>query len=154
MIAVVQRVRNTALTADGVPFSSISHGYLVLLGVLDGDDENDARLLASKIVKLRICSDENGKMNLSLSDVSGELMIVSNFTLGAEYKHGNRPDFFRAASPEIAKRIYESFISFCRESGLRVECGLFGADMQISTTADGPVTIVMDSSVLRKEPRP
>ncbi|MBO6019896.1 MAG: D-tyrosyl-tRNA(Tyr) deacylase, partial [Clostridia bacterium] len=109
MIAVIQRVKKTSLTSDGKPYSEISHGFLVLLGVLSGDDETDAKLLADKISKLRVMSDENGKMNRSLSDVGGEVMVVSNFTLAANYRHGNRPDFLRAAPSEEADRLYRLF---------------------------------------------
>lgn len=153
MIAVIQRVKKTALTSDGKPYSEISHGFLVLLGVLSGDDETDAKLLADKISKLRVMSDENGKMNRSLSEVGGEVMVVSNFTLAANYRHGNRPDFLRAAPPEEANRLYRLFIDFVSRTGIPTVSGEFGADMQITTTADGPITIVMDSAVLRKEPK-
>ena len=154
MIAVIQRVKRTRLIADGTPYSEISCGFLVSLGVLSGDDETDVKLLSDKIVKLRVFSDENGKMNRSLSDVGGDVMVVSNFTLAANYRHGNRPDFLRAAPPAEADRLYRLFIDEIRISGTPVVSGVFGADMQISTTADGPVTIVMDSAVLRKEPKP
>ena len=153
MIAVIQRVKKTALTSDGKPYSEISHGFLVLLGVLSGDDETDAKLLADKISKLRVMSDENGKMNRSLSEVGGEVMVVSNFTLAANYRHGNRPDFLRAAPPEEADRLYRLFIDLVSRTGIPTVSGKFGADMQITTTADGPITIVMDSAVLRKEPK-
>ena len=153
MIAVIQRVGKTSLTADGAPHSEISHGFLVLLGVLSGDDETDAKLLSDKIAKLRVFSDENGKMNRALSDVNGEVMVVSNFTLAANYRHGNRPDFLRAAAPAEADRLYRFFIDSLSSSGIPTVSGVFGADMQITTTADGPVTIVMDSAVLRKEPK-
>ncbi len=154
MIAVIQRVKETELTANGAPHAEISRGFFVLLGVLAGDDETDAKLLADKIAKLRVFSDENGKMNLSLSDVGGEVMVVSNFTLAANYRHGNRPDFLRAAPPAEAERLYQRFISDLGSAGAPAVSGVFGADMQIRTTADGPVTIVMDSAVLRKEPKP
>ena len=153
MIAVIQRVGATALTANGEPYSEISHGFLVLLGVLSGDDETDAKLLSEKIAKLRVFSDENGKMNRSLSDVDGEVMVVSNFTLAANYRHGNRPDFLCAAPPAEADRLYRLFIENLKGAGVPTASGVFGADMQIRTTADGPVTIVMDSAVLRKEPK-
>ncbi|MBO4284344.1 MAG: D-tyrosyl-tRNA(Tyr) deacylase [Clostridia bacterium] len=153
MIAVIQRVGKTSLTANGAPCSEITHGFLVLLGVLFGDDETDAKLLSDKISKLRVFSDENGKMNRALPDVHGEVMVVSNFTLAANYRHGNRPDFLRAAAPEEADRLYRFFIDSLIYSGVPTVSGVFGADMQILTTADGPVTIVMDSAVLRKEPK-
>ena len=154
MIAVIQRVKETELTANGLPHSRISRGLFVLLGVLAGDDSTDAKLLADKIAKLRVFSDENGKMNLSLSDVGGEVMVVSNFTLAANYRHGNRPDFLRAAPPQEADWLYQCFIADLDSLRVPTVSGIFGADMQIRTTADGPVTIVMDSAVLRKEPKP
>ena len=154
MIAVIQRVKETELTANGLPHSRISRGFFVLLGVLAGDDSTDAKLLADKIAKLRVFSDENGKMNLSLSDVGGEVMVVSNFTLAANYRHGNRPDFLRAAPPQEADWLYQCFIADLDSLRVPTVSGIFGADMQIRTTADGPVTIVMDSAVLRKEPKP
>ena len=153
MIAVIQRVLKTSLVADGAPYSEIRQGFLVLLGVLSGDDETDAKLLADKIVKLRVFSDENGKMNRSLADVGGEVMVVSNFTLAANYRHGNRPDFLRAAPPAEADRLYCRFVQLVIDAGVPTKTGVFGADMQIQTTADGPITIVMDSAVLRKEPK-
>ena len=153
MIAVIQRVLKTSLVADGAPYSEIRYGFLVLLGVLSGDDETDAKLLADKIVKLRVFSDENGKMNRSLADVGGEVMVVSNFTLAANYRHGNRPDFLRAAPPAEADRLYCRFVQLVIDAGVPTKTGVFGADMQIQTTADGPITIVMDSAVLRKEPK-
>ena len=153
MIAVIQRVGRTALVANGSPYSEIRHGFLVLLGVLSGDDETDAKLLADKIVKLRVFSDENGKMNRSLADVGGEVMVVSNFTLAANYRHGNRPDCLRAAPPAEADRLYSLFVQHVSDAGVPTKTGVFGADMQIQTTADGPITIVMDSAVLRKEPK-
>ena len=153
MIAVIQRVLKTSLVADGELYSEIRHGFLVLLGVLSGDDETDAKLLADKIVKLRVFSDENGKMNRSLADVGGEVMVVSNFTLAANYRHGNRPDFLRAAPPAEADRLYCRFVQLVIDAGVPTKTGVFGADMQIQTTADGPITIVMDSAVLRKEPK-
>ena len=153
MIAVIQRVLKTALVANGAPFSEIRHGFLVLLGVLSEDDETDAKLLADKIVKLRVFSDENGKMNRSLADVGGEVMVVSNFTLAANYRHGNRPDFLRAAPPAEADSLYRRFVRFVSDAGVSTKTGVFGAHMQIQTTADGPITIVMDSAVLRKEPK-
>ena len=154
MIAVIQRVGETALTANGSAYSKISYGFFVLLGVLSGDDETDAKLLSDKISKLRVFSDHNGKMNLSLSDVGGEVMVVSNFTLAANYRHGNRPDFLRAAPPAEADALYRRFVEYLSCAGVPTVTGVFGADMQIRTTADGPVTIVMDSAVLRKEPKP
>ena len=150
MIAVLQRVLSASVTADGQPSGSCGKGFLILLGVLRGDGAEDARLLADKISRLRVFSDEAGKMNLALSDVGGGVLIVSNFTLGANYAHGNRPDFFGSAPPDEAVPLYEEFIRLMRERVGRVETGVFGADMQISMEADGPVTIVMDSEKLKK----
>lgn len=150
MIAVIQRVRRAAVTADGVPSGSCGKGFLILLGVLKGDDGEDVRLLSEKISKLRVFEDAAGKMNLALSDVSGGVLVVSNFTLGANYVHGNRPDFFESASPDVAEPLYEDFIEQIKVKGIPCESGVFGADMQIDMVADGPVTIVMDSLKLRK----
>ena len=150
MIAVIQRVKKASVIADGVPSGVCDKGFLILLGVLKGDEEEDVRLLSEKISKLRVFEDEAGKMNLSLADVSGGLLVVSNFTLGANYVHGNRPDFFESAPPAEAEPLYELFIAQIKEKGFPCESGVFGADMEISLVADGPVTIVMDSLKLRK----
>lgn len=150
MRAVLQRVLSASVTADGAFSGACGKGLLILLGVAPDDGEEDARLLADKIAALRIFSDENGKMNLSLRDVGGEVLIVSNFTLYANYKHGNRPDYFDSAPPAIAEPLYERFIALMRERVGRVASGVFGADMKIAIEADGPVTIVMDSPLLRK----
>ena len=149
MIAVLQRVRAASVVADGEPAGRIEHGLFILLGVLDGDTERDALLLAEKIAKLRIFTDENDKMNLSVVDVGGAALVVSNFTLAANYAKGNRPDYLRAAHPTVAEPLYDRFSALLAERVSRVERGVFGADMQISMTADGPVTIVMDSAVLK-----
>ena len=150
MIAVLQRVLSASVIADGVPAGKCDKGYLILLGVLKDDTSSDALLLAEKISKLRVFSDGEGKMNLSVKDVLGGALVVSNFTLGANYSHGNRPDFFESAPPAVAEPLYEEFSSLLRERIGKVETGVFGADMQISLEADGPVTIVMDSEKLKK----
>ncbi len=150
MIAVLQRVNNAAVTVDGNVSGKINQGLYILLGVEKNDTENDALLLAEKISKLRVFSDNAGKMNLSLKDVDGEALVVSNFTLNANYAHGNRPDYFGSASPDEANRLYEFFIRFMRERVKKCESGIFGADMRTDMSTDGPVTIVMDSKVLRK----
>jgi D-tyrosyl-tRNA(Tyr) deacylase len=150
MIAVLQRVRSAAVTADGVPSGECGVGLLILLGVLKGDTENDVLLLAEKISKFRVFSDEAGKMNLSVNDIGGGALVVSNFTLGANYSHGNRPDFFESAPPALAEPLYEAFVRELRARIGHVACGVFGADMQISMVADGPVTVVMDSARLGK----
>ena len=150
MIAILQRVKNAAVTADGVPTGAIDAGLMILLGVLSGDTEEDARLLAEKIAKLRIFTDENDKMNLSVTDIGGGALVVSNFTLAANYAKGNRPDYLNAAHPSVAEPLYRHFIELLAARIDRVETGCFGADMQMTMTADGPVTIVMDSGVLKK----
>ena len=149
MTAVLQIVKYAKVIADGEFSGEIGHGLYILLGVENGDTEQDALLLAEKITKLRIFSDENGKMNLSVNNVNGEVMIVSNFTLGANYAHGNRPDYLASAKPPLANDLYEHFISLMSQRVRRVSTGKFGADMQTEMTTDGPVTIVMHSEVLR-----
>jgi D-tyrosyl-tRNA(Tyr) deacylase len=150
MIAVLQRVLSASVIADGVPSGKCGKGFLILLGVLKDETSSDALLLAEKISKLRVFSDGEGKMNLSVKDIEGGALVVSNFTLGANYSHGNRPDFFESAPPSVAEPLYEEFSSLLRERIGQVETGVFGADMQISLEADGPVTIVMDSEKLKK----
>lgn len=150
MTCVIQRVNSATVYADGNFSGEIQKGLYLLLGVMKGDDEKDVSLLAEKISKLRIFSDENGKMNLSIKDVCGRAMVVSNFTLGANYAHGNRPDYLNAAAPDEAKRLYLLFIDELSQRIGKCESGVFGADMRTEMSTDGPVTIVMDSSVLRK----
>lgn len=150
MICVIQRVNSATVYADGELSGSIDRGLYLLLGVKCGDDKKDATLLAEKITKLRIFSDENGKMNLSVKDISGRAIVVSNFTLMANYSHGNRPDYLNSAPPDIAKELYECFVKELSERIGNCECGVFGADMRTEMSTDGPVTIVMDSTVLRK----
>lgn len=149
MIAVIQRVRNSSVSIDGVVRGECGHGLMILLGVSKDDVKLDAELLAIKISKLRIFCDENGKMNLSVKDVDGEALIVSQFTLLANYKKGNRPDYFGAGSPDHANELYEYFVELMRKEVKHVGTGEFGADMQVSILNDGPVTIVMDSNVLK-----
>ena len=148
MIAVLQRVFNATVYADGVLSGSIEKGLYILLGVESTDSEKDAELLAEKISKLRIFTDENGKMNLSVNDVSGDALVVSNFTLNANYSHGNRPDYLASAAPDIASRLYDYFVEKLAEKVRKVEKGVFGADMRTDMSTDGPVTIVMNSSLL------
>ena len=148
MIAVIQRVKNASVSIDGKINGECSEGLMILLGVAKDDIEEDARLLASKIAKLRIFCDENGKMNLSVKDIDGEALIVSQFTLLANYVKGNRPDYFSAESPESASILYEYFKSLISSKVSKVASGVFGADMTTEMTTDGPVTIVMESSVL------
>ena len=150
MTAVLQRVKRATVWADGEWSGACEEGLLILLGVINGDGEEDARLLADKIARLRIFSDEAGKMNCSLNDIGGGALIISNFTLAANYSHGNRPDYMNAARPEVAEPLYEYFISLMQERVKAVGHGKFGADMQVDILADGPVTIVMDSAVLKR----
>lgn len=147
MIAVVQRAASASVIADGIPAGKCGKGLFVLLGVIDGDGEKDAEILASKIAKLRIFTDENDKMNLSVKDISGSVLVVSNFTLGADIAKGNRPSFTPAAHPSVANPLYEYFCDKLSLEGVPVEKGVFGADMKISLEADGPVTILMDSKL-------
>jgi D-tyrosyl-tRNA(Tyr) deacylase len=151
MKAVIQRVSEASVTIDGEVRSQIKQGFLVLLGVGKGDSEAEADILASKIAKMRIFCDENDKMNLSLSQVGGELLVISNFTLLANCVHGNRPDYFGAEAPDRANMLYEYFVNKIEaESGVRTVTGEFGADMKVSLLNDGPVTIVLDSDELKK----
>lgn len=148
MIAVLQRIKSATVYADGALSGSVGKGLYILLGVKEGDTENDSVALAEKISKLRIFCDENDKMNLSAIDVGAEALVVSNFTLNANYSHGNRPDYFASARPDEANRLYEHFIAQLSGKITRVETGVFGADMETTMVTDGPVTIVMDSGVL------
>ena len=154
MQAVLQRVNKASVSVDGEVKGRCQKGLFILLGVFEGDTEEDARLLAEKIAKLRIFEDENGKMNRSIVDVGGSALVISQFTLCANYAHGNRPDFLSAAKPDLAKPLYEYFSSLLRTLiPAGVENGVFGADMQIEAHCDGPVTIVMDSGKLKKSPK-
>lgn len=150
MIAVVQRAASASVIADGVPAGKCEQGLFVLLGVVPEDTEKDADILAAKIAKLRIFTDENDKMNLSVQDIGGSVLVVSNFTLGADIAKGNRPSFTGAAHPSLAEPLYEYFCEKLRVEGVPVERGVFGADMQITLHADGPVTILMDSNIWKR----
>ena len=151
MIAVIQRVSEASVRVEGELCGECREGLLILLGVADGDSEEDANVLARKIVNLRIFTDENDKMNLSLKDVDGEALVVSNFTLLANYKKGNRPDYMNSASPAEANRLYGYFVSLIREEIKSVGTGRFGEHMKVSMIGDGPITIVLDSKVLLKK---
>ena len=151
MKAVIQRVSSASVEVDGKIVGSCKKGYLILLGVAEGDTELDAELLCKKIAALRIFRDENDKMNLSIRDIDGEALVISQFTLLANYRHGNRPDFLASAKPDEANRLYEYFNELLSRELRRVECGIFGADMKVSLTNDGPVTICMDSEVLKNK---
>lgn len=152
MRAVIQRVTKSSVTVDGEIKGSIGKGYNVLLGVMDGDAETQADLLAAKIAKLRVFEDEAGKMNKSVTDISGEILVISQFTLCADIKKGNRPSFTDSAAPDEANRLYEYFCSKLLENGIsNVEKGVFAADMKVEIHNDGPVTIVMDTDIWDKK---
>lgn len=140
----MQRVTSASVTVDGSVCGKIGKGYLVLLGIGADDTEEDCRRLADKIINLRIFSDENDKINLSLSDVDGELLVVSQFTLYADCRKGNRPNFIQAAKPEKAEGLYNYFTDYCRSKGKHTETGIFGADMKVELLNDGPFTIVLE----------
>lgn len=145
MRIVLQRVTSASVTVDGEVCGQIGKGYLVLLGVGQGDSEEDCRRLADKIINLRIFSDENDKINLSLGDVGGELLVVSQFTLYADCRKGNRPNFIQAGKPDEAERLYNFFVDYCRSKGKHVETGIFGADMKVQLLNDGPFTVILDT---------
>lgn len=145
MRAVVQRVKKAKVTVEGEVVGSIDGGLLVFLGVGKEDDDKDLDYLVNKILGLRIFEDENDKMNLSLLDVEGELLVVSQFTLYGDVRKGKRPSFTDSAHPDIGNKYYEEFIKKASDHGIRVEGGVFGADMDVSLVNDGPVTIMIDS---------
>ncbi|QAA81623.1 D-tyrosyl-tRNA(Tyr) deacylase [Aequorivita sp. H23M31] len=146
MRALIQRVKNASVTIDGNLFSEINHGLLILLGIEEADTQEDIDWLAGKIARLRIFSDENDAMNLSVQDVGGNCMVVSQFTLHANTKKGNRPSFIKAARPETAIPIYKNFVrQLEQETGKTVATGSFGAMMDVALINDGPVTIWIDS---------
>ncbi len=146
MRVVFQRVLSASVTADGVETGRIAAGALLLLGVRRGDTAANAAWLARKIAGLRVFSDERGQMNRSLLDTGGEALVVSNFTLYGDCRHGRRPEFLSAARPEEAEPLYEQFVQLLREAGvIRVETGRFGADMRVSMEGDGPVTLLLDT---------
>lgn len=145
MRAVVQRVTYADVKIDGVVNGKIDKGFMVLLGVGQKDTEEDMKYIADKIIRLRVFSDENDKMNLSLEDVGGEMLVISQFTLYGDCSHGRRPYFGDAMNPTDANKMYEKFVAYVREQGIHTETGQFGADMQVTLTNDGPVTIMLDS---------
>ncbi len=142
---VIQRVTSADVSIDNKTVGSIGHGLLILFGACDTDTEEMLPKFADKIVKLRIFADAEGKTNLSINDVGGELLIVSQFTLYADCRKGNRPSFVHAGSPDAANLLYEKFVSLCRERVPKVETGVFGADMKVRLENDGPFTVVIDS---------
>ncbi len=145
MRAVVQRVSRAEVSVDGRVLGRIGLGYVVLLGVARGDSEQDAAFMADRILGLRVFADAQGKMNLALKAVGGELLVISQFTLLADTSSGRRPAFTGAAPPDEARRLYEHFLSLCRSAGVKVEQGEFGAMMEVSLCNHGPVTIVLES---------
>lgn len=144
MKAVIQRVTNAEVKVDGKAVGEIGEGLLILLGVGPDDTEENADTLIKKICNLRIFRDENDKMNLSVKDIDGEILVVSQFTLYADCTKGNRPSFVEAASPEKAEKLYEYFKEKCKLEVKKVECGVFGADMKVSLLNNGPVTIILE----------
>ncbi|MEL7570969.1 MAG: D-aminoacyl-tRNA deacylase [Eubacteriaceae bacterium] len=147
MIAVVQRVLSSRVTVDNVTVGEIKKGLNVLLGVKQGDNEKDAQYLAKKICDLRIFEDNNGKMNLSIKDIAGQMLIISQFTLLADTKKGNRPSFTNAAEPDQAQKLYEEFIKNVGFNGISAQQGIFGANMLVEIFNDGPVSIILDSRI-------
>ena len=145
MIAVIQRVNRAEVFVDGNSVGKCGKGYLILLGVASGDTYTDADVIIKKIPSLRIFTDSEDKMNLSLTDIGGEILAISNFTLLANCRRGNRPDYMGAEKPEIASKMYDYFVEKLRESVQHVATGIFGADMKIDVQDDGPVTIIIDS---------
>lgn len=145
MIAVIQRVSEASVTISDKEVSRISDGLLILLGIEEADNNEDIDWLTKKVANLRIFSDEEGKMNLSLLDIGGEVLVVSQFTLHALTKKGNRPSYIRAASPDVAIPLYEAFVKKMESFGRPVFTGEFGADMQVGLVNDGPVTIIIDT---------
>lgn len=145
MKAVIQRVSEASVKVDDQIVGEIEKGLMLLIGIDENDEKPDADWLIQKILNLRIFGDENDKLNLSVKDISGEILCISQFTLIADYKKGNRPSFIKAAKPEKAVPLFEYFKEEIAKSGLKIEKGIFGADMKVSLINDGPVTIVMDS---------
>ena len=148
MRAVLTRVKSASVTVDGSVIGQIGQGFLILLGVTHEDTEAQAVKLADTLMGLRIFEDENGKMNRSLEDVGGQVLVVSQFTLYGNCKKGRRPEFLAAARPEIAIPLYEKFIALCRDKGFSVETGEFGAEMLVESVNDGPVTLIVDTDQL------
>lgn len=150
MKAILQRVSFAEVKVDDNTVGKIGNGFLVLLGIAEGDTEKEADALSAKIATLRVFTDENDKMNLSLADIDGEVLVISNFTLYADCSHGRRPNFMKAAKPDVAEPLYEYFCKKMSDNGVRkVEKGVFGADMKVSLLNDGPVTIDIDTCDLK-----
>ena len=153
MRAVVTRVHHASVTIDGQVHGQIGQGFLVLLGVGPNDTHETAVKLADKICNLRVFEDENGKMNLGLDAMGGQVLVVSQFTLYGNCRKGRRPSFTDAANPELGNALYEKFLEICAELGYPPQHGEFGADMQVESVNDGPVTLILDTDQLMTEPR-
>ncbi|MBR5569525.1 MAG: D-tyrosyl-tRNA(Tyr) deacylase [Oscillospiraceae bacterium] len=153
MRAVLTRVKSASVTIDGQVVGSIGKGFLILLGVGPEDTSKQCRYLAEKALGLRIFEDENGKMNLGLDQVDGQVLVVSQFTLYGNCRKGRRPSFVEAAGPELGNAMYEEFLSICEELGYPPQHGQFGADMKVESINDGPVTLILDTDQLMEQPR-
>ena len=153
MRAVLTRVRSASVTIDGEVTGKIGQGFLILLGVGPEDTEAHCKYLAEKALGLRVFEDENEKMNLSLTDVGGQVLVVSQFTLYGNCRKGRRPSFAGAAGPELGNRLYEQFLAECEKLGFPPQHGRFGADMQVESVNDGPVTLILDTEQLMDSPR-
>ena len=153
MRAVLTRVKSASVTIDGQIVGEIGQGFLILLGVGPNDTEKECRYLAEKALGLRVFEDENGKMNLGLSDVGGQVLVVSQFTLYGNCRKGRRPSFVGAAGPELGNTLYEKFLSDCEALGYPPQHGQFGADMKVASVNDGPVTLILDTDQLMDTPR-
>ncbi len=153
MRAVLTRVRSASVTIDGQTVGEIGQGFLILLGVGPADTEAHCRYLAEKALGLRVFEDENGKMNLGLGDVNGQVLVVSQFTLYGNCRKGRRPSFTDAAPPDLGNRLYEQFLQECEKLGYPPQHGRFGADMKVASVNDGPVTLILDTEQLMDAPR-
>ena len=153
MRAVLTRVKSASVTIDGEVVGKIGQGFLILLGVGPNDTEKESRYLAEKALGLRVFEDENGKMNLGLDAIGGEVLVVSQFTLFGNCRKGRRPSFTDAAGPELGERLYEQFLADCKTLGFPPQHGRFGADMKVESINDGPVTLILDMDQLMNEPR-
>ena len=153
MRAVLTRVKSASVAIDGNVVGKIGQGFLILLGIGPEDNQEVCRYLAEKALGLRVFEDENGKMNLGLSDVGGQVLVVSQFTLYGNCRKGRRPSFTEAASPDLGNRLYEQFLRDCEALGYPPQHGQFGADMQVESVNDGPVTLILDTEQLLDTPR-
>ena len=144
MRLLIQRVSKASVKVEGECVGKINKGFLVFLGITHGDTKDNVDYLVNKLYNLRVLEDENEKMNLSIKDINGEILIVSQFTLYADTSHGNRPSFINAAKPDKANELYEYFIEKAKQTGLKIEAGIFGADMKVELLNDGPVTILLE----------